>query len=56
MYMKEPKDAESLCALMKKCSELTESERTAIACNDKKQRDKFSWNRCAKETLGFLTE
>ena len=56
MYMKEPKDAESLCALMKKCSGLTESERTAIACNDKRQRDKFSWNKCAKETLGFLTE
>lgn len=56
MYMKEPKDAQSMCELMKKCSELSDSDRMTIACNDKKQRDKFSWNKCACETLGFLTE
>ena len=56
MYMKEPADAESLAQLMDKCAGLSDEEKQEIAAGDKKQRDKFSWNKCAVETLGFLTE
>lgn len=56
MYVKEPKDACDMASLLKKCAGLSDAERMAIAYNDKKQHDKFSWKKCARETLGYLTE
>lgn len=56
MYIKEPKDAKGLAALLTKCSKLSDEEKKVIADNDKKQRDKFSWEKCARETARYLTE
>lgn len=56
MYMDEPKNTASLADLLKKCSLLTDEERRVIAENDEKQRSRFSWEQCARETLQYLTE
>ena len=56
MYMNEPKNADSLAELLQKCSTLTEAEKKTIAGNDEKQRNRFSWDKCARETLRILTE
>lgn len=56
MYIKEPRDSKGLAQLLTRCANLTNEEKSAIAYNDKKQRDKFSWEKCAKETLEYLTD
>lgn len=56
MYIKEPRDAAGMAELLAKCAALTQEEKTLIACNDKRQREKFSWEKCARETFSYLTE
>ncbi len=56
MYMDEPKNADSLAGLLKRCSTLTDEEKKSIAENDENQRNRFSWDKCAMETLRILTE
>lgn len=56
MYMSEPRNADSLSELLYRCSTLTDEEKRQIAENDEKQRNRFSWEKCARETLEYLTE
>lgn len=56
MYMQGVHDAPGLCELMNTCLGLTTKERSEYKELDEKQRNLFSWEKCSRETLSFLTE
>lgn len=55
-YLENPKSADDMSRLMRHCLGLSEEEKDRIAANDEKQRSRFSWERCAAETLKVLTK
>lgn len=56
MYLENVRSSENMWKLMEECTALSEEEREMIAKKDEEQRNKFSWERCARETLKQLTE
>ncbi len=56
MYLSNVKDGEELGRLFERCAGLSKEEKEQIAAAAKIQRQKFSWEKCAKETHTELTD
>lgn len=56
MYMEGVYDSDNLAKLMLDALNLTKEERIKISELDRLQREKFSWEKCTKDTVAYLTE